>query len=344
MSSSIKKIAEKCGVSIATVSRVMNDKGPVKESTKRKILQIAAEMGYKPNSSARSLSRKKTDTIGVILPELTDDFFMGVIQGIDEVATRHKRYILLSSSHSQRDDVETMLEFMHSGRVDGVILMAPALGQSMKSVLNQNNHRPLVLLNCSLGIPGSVSISFDNFQGAKAATRHLIEHGYKQIAIINGPEMNLDARERFRGFKEALQEASLELPEAFVIPGEFNIQSGYYGFMRLMSLAEKPRAVFAANDMMAIGAYEAAAASGIRIPQDVAIVGFDDIFPSRLLQPRLTTVHAPIVEMGRTAMNFLLKLIDQNWHPEGEHSVKLTTGLVIGGSCGCQNGNGRLVL
>ncbi len=342
MDVSITKIAEKCGVSIATVSRVMNGKGPVKESTKRKILQVAAELDYKPNSSARSLSRKKTDTIGVILPELTDEFFMGVIQGIDEVANRHKRYILLSSSHSQRDDVETMLEFMNGGRVDGVILMAPALGESMKSILS-NNKRPLVLLNCSLGIPGTVSISFDNFQGAKAATLHLIKHGYKRIAIITGPDVNFDARERFRGFKEALREKGINFPKSYVVSGEFNIKSGYYGFMRLMSLPERPRAVFAANDMMALGAYEAASNSGIRIPDDVAITGFDDIFPSRLLIPRLTTVHAPIVEMGRTAMKYLLKLIDDGWQPEEEYSIKLTTGLVIGGSCGCQNGNGRLI-
>jgi len=340
MSRGIVKIAEICGVSIATVSRVLNNSGPVKESTRARILQIAQELNYKPNSNARSLSRKRTDTIGVILPELVDEFFMGVIQGINEVANRHQRYIMLSSSHSQRDELETMLEFMNSGRVDGVILMAPALHHTMKTILKSNT-RPLVLLNCRPGIPGVVSINFDNFQGAKVATEHLIQHGYQKIAMITGPEINNDARERLRGFQSALKENNINLPESFIVPGEFNIESGYYGFMRLMSLPEKPRAIFAANDMMVLGAYEAAKSLKLRIPDDIAIAGFDDIFLGRLLNPRLTTVHAPIVEMGRAAMRQMLKMVDQKWRPEEEYTIHLSTGLVIGGSCGCKNNNGN---
>jgi len=332
----INEIARRAGVSIATVSRALNNTGSIREATRQKILQIAEELNYKPNPIARSLSRKHTDTIGVILPELVDEFFMDIIRGIDEEAYRNDQYVMVSSSHSKRDIVQTLLEFMSSGRVDGVILMAPQFRDELTELI-QKNKRPVVLLNSHNFINDSICFNINNYQGALAIVEHLIGHGYKKIGMIQGPEGNCDADERFRGFKDALIKNSLSILDSIVVPGDFTAKSGYYGFIRLMSQSQKPDAIFAANDMMVVGAYEAARSSNIKIPQDVAIVGFDDIFLSRFLIPRLTTVHVPIVELGTKAMRYLLKMISGEVDSRQPHREELSTGLVIGGSCGCTN-------
>lgn len=331
----IKEIAKLAGVSTATVSRVLNNIGPVKSETRQKVLQIAGERNYIPNPIARSLSRRKTDTIGVILPELVDEFFMDIVHGIDEEAHRNNFFIMLSSSHGQRNFLETFLEFVSSGRVDGVILMEPILRKELSQLL-QRNKRPIVLLNSHSDLPDVVNFSIDNHQGAFAIIEHLIGHGYKRIAIINGPAGNVDAEERQLGYKAALAENNISFDEAFSVAGNFSIQSGYHGFNRLLSQKVKPEAIFAANDMMAVGVYDAAKQHNIRIPEDIAIAGFDDIFLSHLLNPRLTTVHAPIMELGGKAARYLLRMIHGEVSAKQSYSEKLATGLVIGGSCGCK--------
>ena len=336
MDININEIARVAGVSIATVSRALNNNGSVKEETRQKIQRIARELNYKPNPIARGLSRKKTDTIGVILPEMVDEFFTEIIRGIDEEAYRTNNYVMVASSYSQRNIVETLLEFMGSGRVDGLILMIPQINDDVSTLIYKSK-RPIVLLNNNIKNNKFVSFNINNFQGAYNVVEHLIGHGYQNIAIIQGPEGNIDADERYRGYLQALKNHNLPVQNSLIIPGEFNIKSGYYGFIRLMSQPEKPDAIFTANDMMALGVYEAARTSNIKIPQDVAVVGFDDIFLSRLLSPRLTTIHVPIVELGRKSMRYLLKMINNQVDPKKSYCEELTTGLVIGGSCGCKN-------
>jgi LacI family transcriptional regulator len=330
------KIAALAGVSIATVSRALNNSGPVKEATRTRILQLAQEYQYKPNPIARSLSTKQTDTIGLILPEMADEFFMDIIRGIDEEAYRAKRFLLVSSFHTQRNIAETLLEFMGSGRVDGVILMAPE-GQNGLIDTLRRSRRPIVLLNPPREAEEFVYFRINNFQGAFAIVDHLCGHGYRHIGMITGPRGNIDAEERLNGCREAHRQHDLSFPEAFIIPGDFSARSGYYGFMRLMSQMEKPEAVFAANDMMAMGAYQAAKSLNLRIPQDVALVGFDDIFLSQLLTPRLTTVHVPIAELAGKAVRYLLQMINGEVDPALPYHEELAAGLVIGGSCGCES-------
>jgi len=336
----ITEIAKKAGVSVATVSRALNNVGPVREETRRKILQIAQEHNYKPNPIARSLSRKKTDTIGVILPELVDEFFMDIIRGIDEETYRSNQYVLVSSSHSKRNVVKTLLEFMSSGRVDGVILMAPQMREDLSELIEKNK-RPLVLLNSFCNSADTVCFNINNYQGAHAITTHLIGHGYKRIGMIQGPEGNCDADERLRGFMEALENHAYKIEPSLMVPGDFTEKSGYYGFLRLLNQQDKPEAIFAANDMMALGAYEAARDSNVHIPLDVAIVGFDNINLSRLLTPRLTTVHVPIIELGTKAVRYLIKMINGEVDPREPYREELSTGLVIGSSCGCVNNSSK---
>lgn len=336
MKSNIKEIARLAEVSIATVSRVINNQGPVRETTRKNILRIAGELDYIPNHSARGLSRKKTDTIGVILPELHDEFFMDIVHAIDEEAHRHKQYLMISSSHSQRNEAEIMVEFMSGGRVDGVILMAPSLRNEIKNILSKSKS-PIVLLNCDTDMEGVVSFGIDNLRGAYSAVEHLIGHGYKKIAMVQGPEQNSDAEARYHGYQTALQQSSITLNPSMVVRGDFSFRSGYYGFTRLMGQEDKPEAIFCANDMMALGAYEAARNSNITIPDDVAIVGFDDIFPGRVAAPRLTTVHTPIMELGIEAVNYLLKMISGKVDSATSFKKTLTTGLIARESCGCKS-------
>jgi len=332
----INEIAKRAGVSTATVSRVFNGSNLVREETRQKVLKVAKDLNYKPNPFARGLTKKQTDTIGVILPELVDEFFTEIIRGIDEEAYRENHFLMISSSHSRRNTMETVLEFMSGRRVDGIIIMAPQLGDDITPIIERSK-RPVVMLNCRIEVNNVACFKIANYQGAVKITEHLIEHGYTKIGIIKGPEGNFDAEERFTGFKDALAEHNIEIRESLIVPGEFSIKSGYYGLLRLMSQNEKPEAIFAANDMMAIGAFEAAKNSNISIPNDLAVVGFDDIFPSRLLSPRLTTVHVPIVELGTKAMRYLIKMITKEVDPRMSYHEEVSTGIVIGGSCGCSN-------
>jgi len=194
----------------------------------------------------------------------------------------------------------------------------------------------VVFLNCYPAAENVVSLCINNYQGAVSIVKHLLEHGYKKIGMIKGPEDNVDAQGRLRGLNDTLKKDKIELKSQYLVSGDFSIKSGYYGFTRLMSQRDRPEAIFAANDMMALGAYEAATHSGLRIPEDVAVVGFDDIFLSRLLNPRLTTVHAPIIELGNKAMEYLLKMIEGEVNSKRAYHEEFSTGLVIGGSCGCK--------
>jgi DNA-binding LacI/PurR family transcriptional regulator len=335
MKININEVARRAGVSIATVSRAFNGNGLIREETRTKILKIAHELNYIPNPIARSLSRQATDTIGVVLPDLVGEFFMDIIHGIDEEAYRQNWYVLVSSSHSQRNIIETLVEFMGSGRVDGVILMAPQMHKEVAEIILKSK-RPVVLINACKDLSNVVNFQINNFEGAFNNIEHLANvHGYKKIGIIKGPEGNCDSDERFAGYSEALIKLDLPVKESFVAPGDFSVESGYEGFTNLIKKIDRPEAIFASNDMMAVGAYKAAADLGIKIPDDFALVGFDDIYLSQFLIPRLTTVHVPLTELGRKAVQYLLNMINGNVDKKKPYSETLSTELRIGGSCGC---------
>ncbi len=340
----IREIARQAGVSTATVSRVMNGKGSVSDNTRQRVLAVVKQNNYKLNSIARGLSRQKTDTIGVVLPELVDEFFMDLVHSIDEAAYAANKFVMISSSHSQRNTIETVMEFMNGGRIDGVILMAPEIMDEELLRLITRSNRPLVMLNAPGHIKDCYSLNIDNHQGAVAAVTHLLGHGYEKIAMIKGPAGNTDADERFAGYQDVLEKSDIPFRDDLIVNGDFTLQAGYYGLLRLISQPVKPDAVFAANDMMALGVYQAALASQIRIPEDLAVVGFDDIFLSRLLTPRLTTVHSPVPEMGSKAVKALLGIISGEVSAEQPYRELLSTGLVIGGSCGCKMPNSSLLL
>ncbi len=333
----IKEVARKAGVSIATVSRAFNDSSRVKAPTKEKIQKISKELNYIPNPIARSLSKKSSETIGVVLPDLFGEFFMDIIHGIDEEAYKHNWFVILSSSHSKRNILETLVEFMGSGRVDGVILMAPQIDERINEIIKKSK-RPVVLINAgdSVDINCGANFKINNFEGAYNITEHLIKtHNYKKIGFVSGPKDNYDALERAKGYYKAMHKNGLTVDESLVVPGNFLLESGYAGLKKLLNNKIVPDAVVMANDMMAVGAYQAAKELGYKIPDDIAVVGFDDIYLSQFLAPRLTTVHVPIQDLGRKAVLQLLEITMNKKKNHKPYIETLPTNLIIGGSCGC---------
>ena len=332
----IHKVASKSGVSIATVSRALNGSPLVKPKTREKILKIVDELNYIPNPIARSLSKKSTETIGVVLPDLVGEFFMDFIHSVDEEAYKHKWHVLISSSHSQRNLIETLIELMGSGRVDGVILMAPQIQNKVSEII-QKRKAPVVLINTCGDFNKIDQIKINNFQGAYNIVEHFIKvHNYKKIGIINGPKGNCDAKERIAGYLSAFEKYKVVKDNSLIINGNFDVESGILGFTTLMNRKVKPEAIFAANDMMAVGIYEAAKELGYKIPADVAVAGFDDIYLSQFLNPRLTTIHVPITDLGIKAVKYLLNRINNKVIKREVSLEVLPTELVIGGSCGCK--------
>ena len=311
----IKEVAAQAGVSVATISRVLNGKGPVRETTSRRVMETCQAMRFTPHGIARSLSLRCTHTIGLLLPDLHGEFFSEVIRGIDAEARRTGYHLLVSGFHSDRQEMIAVFRAFR-GRVDGLIVMSPdreaaVLCEHLPAGL------PVVLLNNLSGAARTIAI--DNYGGAVAMVKHLIANGHQRIAFIKGPEQNADAAERLRGYRE-----TVAVP--IEIDGDFSEEAGYAAGAQVIAMIERPTAVFAANDAMAVGALGAFREARLRVPQDIALTGFDDIPIGRYVTPPLTTVSVDIAQLGRRAFDLLIS-------EEERHEVLPAT-LVIRESCG----------
>ncbi len=331
----IKEVAQAAGVSTATVSRVLNKIDRVDKETRRRVEEAAKELSYVPNALGRSLSTRRTEALGMLLPDLYGEFFSDLIRGADETAQQHRFHLLLSSAHNNREKIATTLQMLR-GRFDGVVIMSPHIDAQMLNA-NLPKNLPVVLLNCRIQDDVFDSINIDNVGGTRQMMRHLLEHGHKQIAIIKGTDNNLDAEERLAGYYQALRDAGLSPSEDMIIRGNFSDESGYEAARRILTLAPRPRAIFASNDAMAIGALSALREMGVPVPQEIALVGFDDVPIARYLSPALTSVHVPISDLGAMAINKLLQVIRKKNDDRHEH-VLLPTTLAIRESCGCAKG------
>lgn len=327
---SIKDVARAAGVSVATVSRVHNGSVLVKEATRRHVGEVAARLGYSPHGAARSLITNRTNTIGVLLPDLYGEFFSEVIRGIDQTAQRHGHHLLVSSSHDDCPALEAALRSMR-GRVDGLIVMWPEM-DAETALRNLPAGFPLVLLSAPLDPDGFDVITVANYEGAYAMVCHLLDLGHRRIGMIKGIEGNADAAERLRGYRAALVTAGLA-SAALEVAGDFGEESGFHAAGELLRREDRPTAIFAANDTMAIGALSALRGAGLQVPDDVALAGFDDIPLARYLDPPLSSVHVDISALGERATLRLLDAVrDKDKH---EHRAEtLPTTLVLRRSCG----------
>ena len=300
----IRDVARTADVSVATVSRVFNSSGTVSEPTRVRVVAAAADLDYVPHSGARSLSTRRTDTIGVILPDLHGEFFSELIRGIDLATRARGLHLLLSHSHGDPNEATTVLRAMRT-RVDAMMVMSPYADEGVLAAA-LGGRTPLVLLGSGGDAGGHPRFAIDNHAGAFAMTEHLLGAGYRRIAFVSGPPGNIESAQRLAGYRDALA-AFGGLPEQ-VVEGDFSEQSGARAAGLLLA-GPRPDAIFAGNDMMAIGCLQALREAGLRVPDDIALAGFDDIPISRFLDPPLTTVGVPIAELGRQAVESCVEIL-----------------------------------
>jgi LacI family transcriptional regulator len=324
----IKDVARAAGVSVATVSRALNGAENVLPHTRQRIVDIARELRYAPSGAARSLITRKTDTIGALLPDLHGEFFSELIRGIDQAARARGLHLLLSSSHDDATEAAAALRAMN-GRVDGLIVMSPHADDDFLSQ-NLPPNLPAVLLNSGLQRPAQRVFAIDNFGGARAMTEHLVASGRQRIAFLGGPAANFEARERERGYRAGLPAGMTP----WLLEGDFSEAGGQRAAAQLLALpaAERPDAVFAANDIMAIGLLGTLVAAGLRVPDDIALAGFDDIPIARYVSPALTTIHVPIADLGIDALEALADRLES--HETDTTTTVMPVRLVVRRSCG----------
>jgi LacI family transcriptional regulator len=298
----IRDVAAAAGVSVATVSRVFNQKGPIAPVTVQRVLDIARNLRYVPHAGARSLSTRSTRTIGVVLPDLHGEFFSEVIRGIDVAARQSGYHVLLSGSHSDREEMHAVVKAVR-GLVDGLIVMSPDL-EATTLLTELPPAIPAVMLNSR--VRGRASIRIDNAGGARKLVRHLHDCGHSRIGFISGPALNADADERLRGYRLEIRVLALGTIRPLEIQGNFTEESGYEAAKAFLAMPRRPTAIFAANDSMAIGALSALREAGVDVPGEMALAGFDDIPIARFLTPALTTVKVPIAELGRKSFELLM--------------------------------------
>lgn len=330
MAVTIKDVARMAKVSVASVSRALNGHQNVTETTRERVLGVAAQLRYVPHSGARSLITRRTQTIGALLPDLYGEFFSELIRGIDLAARARGLHLLVSSSHGNAEEARSALKAMH-GRVDGLLVMSPHIDAGFLAD-NLPNDLPTVLMNTHANGGTRSLLNVDNHGGAYGMVEHLVACRFQRIALIGGPDNNHEARERLRGYRDALAKY-LPKSREWILQGDFSEESGYRAGLAIAAAPQRPDAVFACNDMMAIGCLIALKESGLRVPEDIALAGFDDIPIARYLSPPLSTVRVRIAELGAQALERLAaEIADPDEAGTGEQLFR--TELVIRNSCG----------
>lgn len=302
----IKDIAQKAGVSISTVSRVLNDKPDVDDQTKEAIKQVIEELNYQPDNIARSMVLDKTFSIGLVIPNITNPFFPEVARGIEDAAQDKSYSVIFSNTDSKIKKEKEAVDLLLQKRVDGLIL---SISMVNNDIIFELEDKDFPVIQLDRNVPDSIypSVMIDNKSSAYKATNYLLKSGYKKIAHISGPQNTFPGQQRKIGYKKALKEKKMDYIK--VCKGDFRKKSGYECTKKLLNDTKSPEVIFAANDMMALGAYNACKEKGYKIPDDIAIMGHDNIDISDLVEPSLTTMDQPKYELGKKAFINLTKII-----------------------------------
>jgi LacI family repressor for deo operon, udp, cdd, tsx, nupC, and nupG len=336
---SIKDIAKAAGVSHSTVSRALSDSSLVKTETKTRIQRLAREMGYSPDAIARSLVTQRTHTVGVVVTTITDPFVAEVVQGVEDTAQENDYSVILASSASEPERELAAVEMLRAKRVDSVIVTSSRVGALYLEHLERIGV-PVVLVNNHNEQSGryTFSVCVDNRHGGHLATAHLVQRGHRRIGYVSGPADHSDDAERLAGYRQALDEAGIPSDPALAMPGNGRLDGGERALHTLAGLTEPPTAVFCYNDMTAIGLISAARRAGLSVPEDLAVVGFDDIPLAAHVHPALTTVAQPQRDMGRQAMGMALALMAADDSTKSFSDVVVKGSLVVRESSGVENG------
>ncbi|BBU41331.1 MULTISPECIES: LacI family DNA-binding transcriptional regulator [Aeribacillus] len=306
----ISDVAKMANVSTATVSRVLSNSGNVKKETAEKVLEAIKKLNYQPNLLARQLRRLETKTVLVVVPDITNTFFSKILRGIEQVAIENDYEVLLGDTGNSLEREKGYLDILRQKKADGMILLTARLESHL---LEEISHEFPVVLACEY-LEGSdiPTVSIDNISSARKATEYLISLGHKRIGFLSGPMDVILSRDRLKGFKQGMMQHDIAIEPNLIQEGDFSFESGFNLMTKLLALTEPPTAVFASSDEMAIGAIKAIKAKGLKVPDDISIVGFDDIKFASIFEPALTTVSQPMFEIGQKAMELLIKLIQKD--------------------------------
>lgn len=310
MASTIHDVARRARVSIATVSRVLNDTCPVHEDKRRRVWDAVHALGYTPNPVARSLLKQKTGGVGVVLPYVWGEFFSQLLVGIDEAAHERDFFLLISASHRSEAELQTVLQSMYK-RVDGLVVMATQVtAEAVQTLLPAEV--PVVFVNTQSLSKAFDTFDFGNYEGMYKMTSHLLKLGHRRIVFAKGPPGAYDGGQRLLGYRAALDEMGIERTAELEIDAGFSPEAGYEAAQDLLALEPLPTAVVAVNDYCATGVMSALREAGVRVPEDVSVAGFDGIPSARFTSPPLSTVYVPIREIGGEA---IARLIDHLQNP-----------------------------
>jgi LacI family transcriptional regulator len=348
MAVTIYEVAKQAGVGIGTVSRALNDSPKVSPQTRARVLKVIKALNYQPHALAQGLARKKTHTLAILIPFFTGYFYVELLKGIQQAAAEHKYDLILYCIDDLSKKDTYLKRALQQRRVDGVLLISLSISESYAKEFKR---RELPLVFVDAFHPDFDSITVNDQDGAYAAVRHLIQLGHKRVAMITGHLESTPAQHRLSGYKRALAEARITSPARMIVSSDalsgeaaavndgFNKEAGYFAMQNLLARnGERPSAVFVASDVQAIGAMKAVRESGLRVPEDIAIVGFDDIELASYVG--LTTVRQPMFQMGKQGVERLMALMEDPSLPR-QH-VRIQTELQVRESCCAHKAKSRL--
>ncbi|MCP8967477.1 catabolite control protein A [Ectobacillus ponti] len=321
MNVTIYDVAREANVSMATVSRVVNGNPNVKPTTRKKVLEAIERLGYRPNAVARGLASKKTTTVGVIIPDISNIFYAELARGIEDIATMYKYNIILSNSDQNKEKEMHLLNTMLGKQVDGIVFMGEHITEEHVDEF-ERSPVPIVLAASFDEQLATPSVNIDYEQAAYDAVKALADKGHTRIGFVTGPNAAAAVNyKKMQGYQRALQETGLSFDEAIVAEGDYTYDSGMEAFEKMWEGADRPSAVFVASDEMALGVIHAAQDRGFHIPNDLEIIGFDNTRLALMVRPQLTTVVQPMYDIGAVAMRLLTKYM--NKETVADHTVLL---------------------
>jgi DNA-binding LacI/PurR family transcriptional regulator len=309
----MREIAERAGVSLGTVSHVLNDSAAVRDVLRSRVMEAVKDLGYEPSQLARAFSRNSMDLVGMIVPDITNPFFPGVVRGAEDVAYQHGQRLVLCNTDNDASKEISYLADLRSFRSSGVLII-PSLETRVLDSIRPTDPPVVFVARCPEGWKGDFVVA-DNEKGGYLVARHLAQLGHRQYGVVTGPLHLNTAHARLEGFQRGLKEAGRKLIPEFIHEARYNSESGHLAAMRLLQMLPRPTAIFAANDLLAMGVLSALREMNLRCPEDVSLVGFDNLDIASYMAPALTTIHESGYEMGANACRLLLDRIKKRNAP-----------------------------
>lgn len=318
MKATIYDVAKEAGVSIATVSKVINGKGKISEETRGSVLAIMDRMDYQPSVIASALTGKKTFTLGLLVPDISNPFFAEIARAIEDQSQRYGYSVVMCSTDNKDDKVERYIALLLQKSVDGIII---ATGIDKINILEQllSKRIPVVLLAREMPLVAVNTVVVDDYVGGSMAANHLLELGHKRMAVLGESAKVVSSRERIRGFRQTMEDEQIPFREEWLKYCDYRIEDGKLKALELLQTEDRPTAIFACNDMLAVGALQAAKEAGVKVPEELSIVSFDNTILATVTDPQLTTIAQPMDYMGKAVVDLIVDEL------KGSKSIKQRT-------------------